>query len=261
MDRIEQKIDETLKMLSEDPPETLGNQVMASLRSQKPARNRNFVWIGLVAGCALAVAVTAGVIFSGPKNDAHDAMTSSKVADESTKDSYGVRATPPADSASGANGATGGAGASERAAQKGADNDANTPKPEAKTPPKPESRPGKKDELEELNRPVGIPSPQQLATFPSISMTSVSADPWQAWAECSFQTNGYGVDIKTEILTMDDKVPNIKKTYKMTAIIGKQRYGQWLNMVNKVAGKIVDPKAMPTSGEAFNVTIIFEPKK
>ena len=258
MDRIEQKIDETLKMLSEDPPETLGNQVMASLRSQKPSRNRSFVWIGLVAGCALAVAVTAGVIFSGPKKDADIAMTSSKVADESTKDSYGVRATPPADMA---NGATGGAGASERAGQQSADNAANTPNPEAKAPPKPQSRPGTKDELEELNLPVGVPSTKQLAQFPAISMTSVSADPWQAWAECSFQTNGYGVNIKTEILTMDNNVANNKKTYKMTAIIGKQRYNQWLEMVNKVAGKIVDPKAMPTSGDAFNVTIIFEPKK
>jgi hypothetical protein len=259
MDRIEQKLDETLKMLSEDPPETLGNQVMASLRSQKPSKNRSFVWIGLVAGCALAVAVTAGIIFTGPKKNADVAVTSTKMADESAKDSYGVAVTPPVTEP----GSVAGGSANNQASPKQTENNGSDSKanPGKTVTPKPESRPATKEELDELNKPIGTPSPKQLAQLPLISMTSVSLDPWKAWAECVFQTNGLASNVKIETLTKDDKMPGNKKTYKMTALISRINYNQWLTMAKKTASTIINPQALPAQGDLFNITIIFEPKK
>ncbi|NTU61221.1 MAG: hypothetical protein HGA95_02680, partial [Caldiserica bacterium] len=61
MDRIEEKIETTLKMMVEQPPETMTNQVMAKIRTGK--KRPGMLWIAIVSALACS-AIVVGIVFS-----------------------------------------------------------------------------------------------------------------------------------------------------------------------------------------------------
>jgi hypothetical protein len=258
MDRIESKIEETLKMMRDDPPDTMTNQIMAKLRSQ-PARKNGFpVWVGIAAVSACALIVVVGITFSGNanKNSEYDAVATD-----------GKAAAPMlvADSEESARNSAPQAKSDERAVGGQAQGESKPKDLVSATPPaepKPESNTASKEEIEEFTKPITSVDQESLKkTLPVIGLTSYSKDHWRTWADMSTQSRQYTSQISLAESDNDKKISSNQKTYSLTLTINRSNYPGWLKMAQKMTGRLEGAVGMPKGSDLFVVTIKFVQQK
>ncbi len=250
MDRIDEKIENTLKMMVDDPPETMTNQVMAKIRTGK--KKPNMLWVAIASALACSVLVV-GIVFSTgnlfPKADRQAAVETSAENTPSPMDSYAAKAAdedkaqPPTNSVAAAPGENaGGTGATERSAKQS------------------ESRPATKEELEELNRPIGEDLLSASDKLPQVKLVSKSKNPEELWRTIRDNSKKFSRMIENNIVG-DEKTPSNKKTYIMKVILSRSYYKGWSEMVKSNGGTIEGSLTAPETGDAICVTITFEPSK
>jgi hypothetical protein len=255
MDRIEEKIENTLKMLAQDPPDTLVNQVMAKVRTSK--KKPNMLWVGIASTLACAVVITVMVTTNGMgifKNQVPAPMESMDTAQNESTDTYAAKAAPPGKGDDSSAGLTSSApsdkdSSSQRASDK------------QKTSQKiPESKPATKEEIDQLKKPIGETLESISDTLPKVVLTSKEKNPEIAWRTVRDKSMAYTTIINNEIIG-DKKLPSSKKTYKLSVVLSRSYYQEWTKMVKKNAPNISGSLTIPTQGNNFNITITFEPIK
>lgn len=250
MDRIDEKIENTLKMLVDDPPETMTNQVMAKIRTGK--KRPNMLWVAIASALACSVLVV-GIVFSTgnlfPKADKQAAVDT--VTDNSPKpiDSYASKAAdedkaqPPTNSVAAAPGGNAsGSVSAERSAKQA------------------ESRPATKEELEELNKPIGEDLLSASDKLPQVKLVSKSKNPEELWRTIRDNSMKFSRIITNDIVG-DSNMPSNKKTYIMKVILSRSYYKGWSDMVKKNGGIMEGSLTVPETGDDICVTVTFEPSK
>lgn len=254
MDRIEEKLENTLKMLVDDPPETMTNEVMAKIRTGK--KRPGMLWVAIASALACSVLVV-GIVFSTgnlfPKADKQLAVETSAENTPKPMDTYAAKAAdedkaqpPGADNStrSGSN-ALGGSGAGQ---------------PAERSAKQPESRPATEQEKKELTAPIGDNFLNSSAELPQVKLVSRSRNPDVVWSTIRDKSQVFTRMITNDIKG-DKKTPANKKTYIMTVILSRSYYKDWSDMVKNNGGTIEGSLAVPAKGDIFNVTITFEPIK
>lgn len=256
MDRIEEKIESTLKTIIEVPPDTLTNMVMSKVRS--PRKKPAMLWIGIASTLACAAAVTVMVTTNGFGNlnqETPSAMLadSDKAAD--TASSYAAKAAPPQ---------TG--GASQEQSESTNPNLGSESKPgetaaiERTASKKDESRPATKEEIDELSRPIGKTLQTEANNLLQVSVVSSSINPEATWSIVRDKSMVFSSMVSSQIIG-DKNTPAAKKIYKLQVILSRSYFASWAEMVKKYAGKITGMLAIPKDGDSFNVTVTFEAAK
>lgn len=257
MDNFENKLNETLKMLRDEPPDTLTNQVMAKIRTEGKNVKKPFtLWIGV--GSAVACLLVVGVVFGTGvfKNSSvpMEPPAALMVADKSA---------PEREAGSGKENAAQTAGTTEDSTiakmvpqpkstvEKSDDNKGGTTSSSRKATP---------EEINEMKRMPGMLPDELTNGMPSVNLSVNSSDTWKAWADMRYKSGEFSSNITAEVLTKDASVKDSKKQYKMTVTLKAVDFPKWLEMARKTAGGISGPMVFNTMAGMVNVTITFTPK-
>lgn len=256
MDNFEDKLNETLKMLRDEPPDTLTNQVMAKIRVEGKSAKKPFsIWIGV--GSAAVCLLVAGVVFSTGifKNSSvpTEPPMALTVADKSMPKGE-------ADSGKVADGTTSGAEDSTIAKmvpqpkstveQSGAGKDNSNKASRQATP----------EEIKEMKRTPGMLDEKAMEGMPAINLSVKSTDTWKAWTDLRYNSGKFSTKVTSEVLTKEKDVSDSKKLYKMTVSLKAVDFAKWLEMAKKTVGDVSGPMVFNTMAGMIDVTITFSPK-
>lgn len=255
MDRIEEKIESTLKTIVDAPPDTLTNMVMSRVRA--PKKKPAMFWVGIASTLACAAVITVIVTTNGLgsfKNQASVPMESAETANDESAGSYAAKAAPPGKGDDSATGLT-----SSAPGDKDAGNPGSSDK-ERSSQKKQESKPATKEEIDQLTKPIGKSLQTESSQLPQVNVVSKSKNPETTWSTVRDKSMAYSSMITNEIIG-DKNMPAAKKTYKLHVILSRSYFKGWSEMVMKNAGSVTGVLSIPQDGDSFNVTVTFEPSK
>ena len=257
MDNFENKLNETLKMLRDEPPDTLTNQVMAKIRVEgKSARKPFALWIGV--GSVVACLLVVGVVFGTGVFKNSSVPTAAPVALTVADRSMSAE--------------TADASKEETSQATGAAEDSNVAKmvplpkntvektPASKDKQNTASRKATPEEIAEIKKSPGVSAEEAIGGLPSLSLSAKSNDTWKAWADLRYKSGEFTSIITAKTLTKDSGVKDAKKQYLMSATMKSADFPKWLEMAKKTVGDLTGNIQFNSNAGMVNVTVTFLPK-